>query len=51
MSATLTNNQIAQTFPLIEEITDKSLKQGVYEIIKEIAQEMKWDFFMIFQKI
>ena len=45
MSATLTNNQIAQTFPLIEEITDKSLKQGVYEIIKEIAQEMKWDSF------
>ena len=45
MSVNLTKDQIYQLFPIIKEIDDSKIKNGIIEIITEIGSEMSWESF------
>ena len=45
MSVNLTKDQIYQLFPIIKDVDDSKIKNGIIEIITEIGNEMSWESF------
>ena len=45
MAVDLSEEQIYQIFPLLNEVKDKKLQSGIIEIIIEIGKEMIWESF------